>query len=204
MRSLYVWPVIATTGAMSSFASYRPFNRWIPPGPEVAMHAPSFPVNLAYAHAAKAAASSWRTSTKRMSSCRSRSASISPLMPSPRPLARAPGEIVKPAHAGPMRDMRNVRVERGILHVEDQPRFFLATDYPYFRDDPGNWAARLRAQKECGLDVLTTYVPWRHHMVAPHEYDFTGRTQANRDLVRFLDLAQAEELPVIVKPGPFV
>ena len=42
-----VWPTMATTGTWSSLASYRPFRRWIAPGPDVAMHTPTFPENLA-------------------------------------------------------------------------------------------------------------------------------------------------------------
>ena len=40
-------PVMASTGAWSSLASYRPLSRWMPPGPEVAMHTPIRPVYLA-------------------------------------------------------------------------------------------------------------------------------------------------------------
>jgi len=59
-------PVMASTGMWSSFASYRPFSRWMPPGPEVARQTPIFPVAFACAVAMKAAASSWWTSTKRI------------------------------------------------------------------------------------------------------------------------------------------
>ena len=51
-------PVMASTGMWSSFASYRPFTRCSPPGPDVARHTPSLPVVLAYAVAMNAAASS--------------------------------------------------------------------------------------------------------------------------------------------------
>ncbi|GEM_PF-3170456 len=102
-----------------------------------------------------------------------------------------------------------VTIEGGVLHVDGAPRYFLNTDYPYYRDEVKNWRSRLEAQAECGLDVLTCYVPWRHHApVDPiHEggqYDFTGATQANRDLVGLLGLAEELGLMVILKPGPFV
>ena len=58
-------PVMASTGAWSSFASYSPLSRWIAPGPDVARHTPSFPVALAYAVAMNAAASSWCTRKNR-------------------------------------------------------------------------------------------------------------------------------------------
>ena len=76
-------PVTAITGAPSSFASYRPLSRWIPPGPMVARQQPSLPVSLACAPAMKAADSSCRTWMKRTRSRRVRIASMTPLMPSP-------------------------------------------------------------------------------------------------------------------------
>lgn len=49
-------PVMASTGMWSSFASYSPFSRWMPP--EVARQTPIWPVALACAVAMNAAASS--------------------------------------------------------------------------------------------------------------------------------------------------
>lgn len=51
-------PTIASTGFLSNFASYRPFRRWIAPGPCVAMQQPNPPVYLAWPVAMKAADSS--------------------------------------------------------------------------------------------------------------------------------------------------
>ena len=55
----------------------------MPPGPEVARQTPSLPVNFAQAHAMNAAASSCRTWMNRIRSCRFRSDSMMPLIPSP-------------------------------------------------------------------------------------------------------------------------
>ncbi|HVL47408.1 MAG TPA: beta-galactosidase [Candidatus Thermoplasmatota archaeon] len=105
--------------------------------------------------------------------------------------------------------MTSPRLVDGVLVMDGRPRPFLATDYPYFRDDVRHWRDRLRAQKAAGLDIVSVYVPWRHH--APREafrgggaYDFTGRTQPNRDVVGLLDIAREEGLFVVLKPGPFV
>ena len=43
IRSWNVSPVIAMTGALSIFASYSPFIRWMAPGPVVAIQAPNSP-----------------------------------------------------------------------------------------------------------------------------------------------------------------
>ena len=47
MAERLVCPTMATTGTWSSLASYRPFSRWMAPGPEVAMQMPGRPLNLA-------------------------------------------------------------------------------------------------------------------------------------------------------------
>ena len=53
------------------------------PGPDVAMHTPSWPVNFAWAQAMNAAISSCRVWTNRSRSRERRNALRSPLMPSP-------------------------------------------------------------------------------------------------------------------------
>ena len=59
------WPVIATTGTESIWASASGVTRFVAPGPEVAMHTPTRPVACAYPVAACPAPCSWRTSTWR-------------------------------------------------------------------------------------------------------------------------------------------
>ena len=60
MADRLVCPTMATTGTWSSLASYSPFSRCIAPGPEVAAHTPTRPVNFAYPTASNAAISSCR------------------------------------------------------------------------------------------------------------------------------------------------
>ncbi len=47
IRPRVCWPVIATTGTESMFASARGVTRLVAPGPEVAMHTPTRPVACA-------------------------------------------------------------------------------------------------------------------------------------------------------------
>ena len=53
------------------------------PGPEVAMHTPGSPVSFAWAQAANAAISSWRTCVNSIRSPTSWNAPSRPLIPSP-------------------------------------------------------------------------------------------------------------------------
>ncbi|MCG6494295.1 beta-galactosidase [Kitasatospora sp. A2-31] len=90
----------------------------------------------------------------------------------------------------------------GALWLDGRPRFLIAGEYPYYRDDRARWAAKLGALRDAGLTVVTSYVPWRHHEIAPGEVRFDGA--GNRDLAGFLELVASTGLVAVLKPGPFV
>ncbi|MCA1814134.1 MAG: beta-galactosidase, partial [Halobacteriales archaeon] len=114
---------------------------------------------------------------------------------------------MEPLVSGP-RGAGRFAVRRGVLHIDGAPRFLWSADYPYYRDEPSHWADRLAKLREAGIQVVTCYVPWRHH--APQDplrggiVDFDGSTQGNRDVKGFLRLAHEHGLLAMVKPGPFV
>jgi beta-galactosidase len=100
-------------------------------------------------------------------------------------------------------------IRNGIFYVDGQPRFLVSGDYPYYRDDPQLWADRLAKMKKGGIQLVTFYIPWRHHTVGfgpkgEQICDFEGTTQPNRNVIRFIQLAQAAGLLVCAKPGPFI
>ncbi|MFF2041935.1 beta-galactosidase [Kitasatospora sp. NPDC058170] len=95
--------------------------------------------------------------------------------------------------------------EDGTLRLDGRPRFLITGEYPYYRDHHGRWAAKLGAMSEAGIEVVTCYVPWRHHEVTRNG----GRSwcfdrDGNRDLAAFLGLVAAAGLLALPKPGPFV
>lgn len=97
----------------------------------------------------------------------------------------------------------DVVVRDGVTVIDGEPRVLVSADYPYYRDDPSVWADRLVAIRDAlGIDVITCYLPWRHHQpdpgVAP---DFTT---GSRDVTGFLRLCHELGLKVIAKPGPFI
>lgn len=47
---------------------------------------------------------------------------------------------------------------------------------------------------------VQVYVPWNLHEPRPGQYTWTGFA----DLDRFLDLAQKNELQVLLRPGPYI
>ncbi|MDD4879230.1 MAG: beta-galactosidase [Candidatus Omnitrophica bacterium] len=100
-----------------------------------------------------------------------------------------------------------VEIKDGILYIDDKPVFLNSADYPYYRDDPGNWDDRLKKIKMMGIDVVSFYVPWRHHVIGSggkYTVDFDGRTQPNRNVKLFAELCAKNKLWMVVKPGPFI
>lgn len=96
-----------------------------------------------------------------------------------------------------------VTVDRGILSVNGLPEFLLTADYPYYRDLPHKWPLRLAQLQQMGVEVISFYVPWRHHEVEGR-LDFTGETLPARNVAGFLRLLQSLGLRAVLKPGPFV
>ncbi|MGW1274318.1 beta-galactosidase [Streptomyces sp. NPDC002491] len=70
----------------------------------------------------------------------------------------------------------------------------------YFRVHPDQWADRLRKARLMGLNTVETYLPWNLHQPEPGALVLDGLL----DLPRFLRLAAAEGLHVLLRPGPFI
>jgi beta-galactosidase len=68
----------------------------------------------------------------------------------------------------------------------------------YWRVDPANWKACLRAMHSLGFTAVESYVPWREHEPDEGAYRWTGQ----HDLRRFVETAGAAGLAVILRPGP--
>lgn len=91
--------------------------------------------------------------------------------------------------------------ERGLVLGEPGRRLpFYAGAMHYWRVDPARWAACLAQLHALGLTIVETSVPWRVHEPAPGQRSWTGA----RDLGRFLELARAAGLAVVLRPGPHV
>ncbi|XP_039318183.1 beta-galactosidase-1-like protein 3 isoform X1 [Saimiri boliviensis] len=70
----------------------------------------------------------------------------------------------------------------------------------YFRVPREYWRDRLLKLKACGLNTVTTYVPWNLHEPERGKFDFSG----NLDLEAFVLMASEIGLWVILRPGPYI
>ncbi|MFS0895022.1 glycoside hydrolase family 35 protein [Microbacterium sp. 179-I 3D3 NHS] len=92
-------------------------------------------------------------------------------------------------------------VEGDALLRDGRPHRILAGSMHYFRVHPDLWQDRLRRLAAMGMNTVDTYVAWNfHRQLHSDPHDFGGA----RDIGRFVRLAQAEGLDVIVRPGPYI
>ncbi|GAA2966352.1 glycoside hydrolase family 35 protein [Streptomyces enissocaesilis] len=83
----------------------------------------------------------------------------------------------------------------------DEPFRIISGAMHYFRIHPEQWADRLRKARLMGLNTVETYVPWNLHQPDPGS---ALALDGILDLPRYLELARAEGLHVLLRPGPYV
>uniref|UniRef100_A0A8C5PEC9 Beta-galactosidase n=1 Tax=Leptobrachium leishanense TaxID=445787 RepID=A0A8C5PEC9_9ANUR len=93
-----------------------------------------------------------------------------------------------------------LQAENSQFLLEDKPITILGGSMHYFRVPVAHWRDRMRKMKACGLNTLTTYVPWNLHEPRRGKFDFSGIL----DLGVFLEVAAEVGLWVILRPGPYI
>ena len=69
----------------------------------------------------------------------------------------------------------------------------------YSRIPADEWSGEVKKMKEGGVTVIACYVFWNHIEETEGVFDWSGQ----RDLRRFLEVCQAEQMPVVLRVGPF-
>lgn len=83
---------------------------------------------------------------------------------------------------------------------DGKPFRYIAGSFHYFRALPETWQRKLRTLRASGLNAVSTYVEWSLHNPKENVYRWDGIA----DIVRFIELAQQEDLLVILRPGPYI
>lgn len=84
--------------------------------------------------------------------------------------------------------------------LDGRPFQILAGELHYTRIPDAYWKDRLHKAKAMGLNTVAVYCMWNAHEPTPGHWVFSG----NEDVARFVKLAAAEGLWVILRPGPYV
>lgn len=69
----------------------------------------------------------------------------------------------------------------------------------YARVPEREWRREIRKMRAGGITVLSTYVFWIHHEAEEGKWDWSG----NLNLHRFLEICKEEQIPVVLRVGPF-
>ena len=83
---------------------------------------------------------------------------------------------------------------------ESHPKIY-AGEVHYPRIPVEYWDHRIKMIKAMGLNTLSVYTFWNYHEVERGVFDFeTG----NKNLSYFLELAEKNDMKVLIRPGPYV
>ncbi|MFH1369448.1 MAG: beta-galactosidase [Elusimicrobiota bacterium] len=100
--------------------------------------------------------------------------------------------------------MPEVKVRDNRIHAGDKEISLLSGEVHYWRHNPDCWETIIDRVKELGLEAVCTYVPWHYHEYKEGVYDFEGKTNPQRNLVKYLDLLKSKKLWLIIRPGPYL
>ena len=89
---------------------------------------------------------------------------------------------------------------KGTFLLNGNPYVVKAAELHYPRIPKEYWDHRIKMVKALGMNTVCLYVFWNAHEQKPDQFDFTGQN----DLREFIKLCQANDMKVILRPGPYV
>lgn len=69
----------------------------------------------------------------------------------------------------------------------------------YSRIPADEWSGEVRKMKDGGVTIIACYVFWNHIEETEGLFDWSGQ----RNLRQFLEVCKAENMPVVLRVGPF-
>jgi len=93
----------------------------------------------------------------------------------------------------------SIAVNSLYMSVDGKPVVPVMGEVHYSRIPADEWETEVRKMKEGGVTIIATYVFWNHVEEQEGIYCWDGQ----RDLRRFIGICQQEQLPVVLRLGPF-
>lgn len=88
----------------------------------------------------------------------------------------------------------------GTFLLNGEPFVVKAAELHYPRIPKEYWDHRIKMVKALGMNTVCLYTFWNAHEPKPDQFDFEGQN----DLREFIKLCQANDMKVILRPGPYV
>lgn len=105
-----------------------------------------------------------------------------------------------PATATEVVSGKSFEAEERTFLLDGKPFVIKAAELHYPRIPRPYWENRIQLCKALGMNTVCLYVFWNAHESEPGKFDFTG----NNDLRHFIELCAANDMKVILRPGPYV
>ena len=94
---------------------------------------------------------------------------------------------------------KNVTWDKHSLIIDGHRVCPVMGEVHYSRIPANEWQQEIRKMKEGGVTIIATYVFWNH----VEEEEGIFRWDGQRNLRRFIELCKQEEMPVVLRLGPF-
>ena len=94
---------------------------------------------------------------------------------------------------------KSITWDKHSLMIDGQRVCPVMGEIHYSRIPANEWADEVRKMKEGGVTIIATYVFWNHI----EEEEGIFRWDGQRDLRRFLEICKQQEMPVVLRIGPF-
>ncbi len=88
----------------------------------------------------------------------------------------------------------------GTFLLNGEPFIVKAAELHYPRIPKEYWDHRIKMSKALGMNTVCLYVFWNAHEPNPDQFNF----EEQNDLREFIKLCQANDMKVILRPGPYV
>jgi hypothetical protein len=97
-----------------------------------------------------------------------------------------------------------VTADAGRILVGDRRLPLIAGEIQFWRMDPAEWEPAVRAARDSGVPIVSTYLSWRRHEPVAGRLDFSGATDPRLDVRAFLRICRELDVVVQLKPGPWI
>lgn len=94
---------------------------------------------------------------------------------------------------------RTIEVDSHGLIIDGHHTIPVMGEMHYARVPRQDWQREIRKMRAGGITLLSTYVFWIHHEAEEGRWDWSD----NRDLHEFLRICRDEQMPVVLRIGPF-